>query len=122
MCCSGIHLTKLPLLFCFVFLTQRARACVSMCACVCVSVCLCVCFSVSLSLCFFVSLSLTLSRFLCARLLRQTVKLEVKKEVRERILRELRVLHRCSSPHIVGFFGSFWHEGEIHILMEYMVG
>ena len=114
MCCSGIHLTKLPLLFCFVFLTQRARACVSMCACVCVSVCL--------FLCFFVSLSLALSRFLCARLLRQTVKLEVKKEVRERILRELRVLHRCSSPHIVGFFGSFWHEGEIHILMEYMVG
>ncbi|EGD72830.1 STE/STE7/MEK1 protein kinase [Salpingoeca rosetta] len=52
----------------------------------------------------------------------KTIRLEVKKEVRERILRELRVLHRCSSPHIVGFFGSFWHEGEIHILMEYMDG
>eukprot|EP01147_Barroeca_monosierra_P002687 gene2687-5577_t len=52
----------------------------------------------------------------------KTLRLEVKKEVRDRIIRELRVLHKCSSPHIVGFFGSFWHEGEIHILMEYMDG
>eukprot|EP00043_Microstomoeca_roanoka_P020315 m.244201 g.244201 ORF g.244201 m.244201 type:complete len:398 (+) comp17145_c1_seq2:260-1453(+) len=52
----------------------------------------------------------------------KTLRLEVKLEVRNRILRELRVLHKCSSPYIVGFYGSFWHEGEIHILMEYMDG
>ncbi|KAI9207405.1 kinase-like domain-containing protein [Polychytrium aggregatum] len=37
-----------------------------------------------------------------------------------RVLRELRILRKCQSPHIVKFFGSFVHEGEISICMEYM--
>lgn len=49
------------------------------------------------------------------------IHLEIKPEIRNRILRELTVLHRCSSPNIIGFYGSFWHEGDINILMEYMV-
>eukprot|EP00730_Choanoeca_flexa_P001327 TRINITY_DN10586_c0_g1_i5.p1 TRINITY_DN10586_c0_g1~~TRINITY_DN10586_c0_g1_i5.p1 ORF type:complete len:350 (+),score=56.93 TRINITY_DN10586_c0_g1_i5:52-1101(+) len=53
---------------------------------------------------------------------RKAIHLEIKPEVRNSILRELKVLHKCSSPHIIGFYGSFWHEGEINILMEYMDG
>jgi len=49
------------------------------------------------------------------------IHLEIKAEIRNRILRELKVLHKCSSPNIIGFYGSFWHEGDINILMEYMV-
>lgn len=49
------------------------------------------------------------------------IHLEIKPEIRNRILRELKVLHKCSSPNIIGFYGSFWHEGDINILMEYMV-
>jgi serine/threonine protein kinase len=52
---------------------------------------------------------------------RQMIHLELKPEIRERILRELKVLHKCSSPNIIGFYGSFWHDGDINILMEYMV-
>ncbi len=51
----------------------------------------------------------------------QMIHLEIKPEIRNRILRELTVLHKCSSPNIIGFYGSFWHEGDINILMEYMV-
>ena len=51
----------------------------------------------------------------------QMIHLELKPEIRERILRELKVLHKCSSPNIIGFYGSFWHDGDINILMEYMV-
>eukprot|EP00055_Hartaetosiga_balthica_P005890 m.17926 g.17926 ORF g.17926 m.17926 type:complete len:411 (-) comp4861_c0_seq2:126-1358(-) len=48
------------------------------------------------------------------------IRLEVRPEVRNRILRELQILHDCNSPAIVGFFGSFWSDGEIHMLLEYM--
>ncbi|EDQ89916.1 uncharacterized protein MONBRDRAFT_18821 [Monosiga brevicollis MX1] len=53
---------------------------------------------------------------------RKSIHLEIRPEVRNQILRELRILHKCSSPHIIGFYGSFWHDGEINILMEYMDG
>ena len=36
-------------------------------------------------------------------------------------MRELKVLHECNSPYIVGFYGAFYNDGEISICMEYMV-
>lgn len=53
---------------------------------------------------------------------RKMIHLEIKPRIREQILRELRVLHECNSPEIVGFFGSFYADGEINLLMEYMDG
>ena len=32
----------------------------------------------------------------------------------------LQVLHECNSPFIVGFYGSFYSDGDINLLMEYM--
>ena len=52
---------------------------------------------------------------------RKLIHLEVKPAVRNQIMRELKVLHECNSPHIVGFFGAFLGDGEINICMEYMV-
>jgi hypothetical protein len=51
---------------------------------------------------------------------RKVVHLEIKPAIRQQIVLELRVLHNCRSPQIVGFYGSFCHDGEIHILTEYM--
>lgn len=51
----------------------------------------------------------------------QMIRLEVKPVIRSQIIRELKVLHECNSPHIVGFYGAFYNEGEINICMEYMV-
>ena len=45
----------------------------------------------------------------------------MKPTIRNQIIRELRVLHECNSPHIVGFYGAFCSDGEINICMEYMV-
>lgn len=45
----------------------------------------------------------------------------MKPQIRNQIIRELKVLHECNSPHIVGFYGAFYSEGEINICMEYMV-
>ncbi|CAF3375526.1 unnamed protein product [Rotaria socialis] len=47
--------------------------------------------------------------------------LEVKPAVKNQIVRELKVLDRCNSPYIVGFYGTFAAEGQINICMEYMV-
>ncbi|CAF5144071.1 unnamed protein product, partial [Rotaria magnacalcarata] len=46
--------------------------------------------------------------------------LEVKPAVKNQIVRELKVLDRCNSPYIVGFYGTFAAEGQINICMEYM--
>lgn len=51
----------------------------------------------------------------------QFIHLEVKPAIRNQIMRELKVLHECNSPYIVGFYGAFYSEGEISICMEYMV-
>ena len=51
----------------------------------------------------------------------QLIHLEIKPAARNQILRELKVLHKCNSPYIVGFYGSFYGDGEISICMEYMV-
>lgn len=53
---------------------------------------------------------------------RKMIHLEIKPAVRNQIIRELKVLHECNSPYIVGFFGAFYSDGEISICMEYMDG
>ncbi|CAG0891624.1 unnamed protein product [Darwinula stevensoni] len=53
---------------------------------------------------------------------RKLIHLEVKPAIRCQIIRELKVLHECNSPHIVGFYGAFYSDGEISICMEYMDG
>ena len=49
------------------------------------------------------------------------IHLEVKPAIILQILRELKILHSCNSPYIVGFWGAFQAENEINICMEYMV-
>lgn len=51
---------------------------------------------------------------------RKLIHLEVKPAVKKQIIRELKVLHECNFPHIVGFYGAFYTDGEISICMEYM--
>ncbi|KAI8489211.1 dual specificity mitogen-activated protein kinase kinase 1-like isoform X1 [Branchiostoma floridae x Branchiostoma belcheri] len=53
---------------------------------------------------------------------RKLIHLEIKPAIRNQIIRELKVLHECNSPHIVGFYGAFYSDGEISICMEYMDG
>ncbi|XP_075257631.1 dual specificity mitogen-activated protein kinase kinase 1-like [Convolutriloba macropyga] len=53
---------------------------------------------------------------------RKMIHLEVKPAVILQILRELKILHSCNSPYIVGFWGAFQAENEINICMEYMNG
>ncbi|OQR73725.1 dual specificity mitogen-activated protein kinase kinase 1-like [Tropilaelaps mercedesae] len=53
---------------------------------------------------------------------RKMIHLEVKPAIRNQIIRELKVLDECNSPHIVGFYGSFYSDGEINVCMEYMDG
>ncbi|XP_014672551.1 PREDICTED: dual specificity mitogen-activated protein kinase kinase 1-like [Priapulus caudatus] len=53
---------------------------------------------------------------------RKLIHLEVKPAIRNQIFRELKVLHECNSPHIVGFYAAFYSDGEISICMEYMDG
>ena len=52
----------------------------------------------------------------------QLIHLEIKPAIRNQIIRELKVLHDCNSPYIVGFYGAFYCDGEISICMEHMVG
>ncbi|KAH8397818.1 hypothetical protein KR222_002768 [Zaprionus bogoriensis] len=61
----------------------------------------------------------TLTHLIMARKL---IHLEVKPAIKKQILRELKVLHECNFPHIVGFYGAFYSDGEISICMEYMDG
>ncbi len=49
------------------------------------------------------------------------IMLDIKPAVRNQIMRELKVLHECNSPYIVGFFGSFCVNNEISICMQHMV-
>ncbi|CAF3011185.1 unnamed protein product [Rotaria socialis] len=53
---------------------------------------------------------------------RKGIYLEIKPAVKNQIVRELKVLDRCNSPYIVGFYGTFAAEGQINICMEYMDG
>ena len=49
---------------------------------------------------------------------RKMIHLEVKPAIKKQICRELKVLHECNFPHIVGFYGAFYSDGEISICME----
>lgn len=51
---------------------------------------------------------------------KKTIRVDTQPQIKQRILRELRILHDCNSPYIVSFYGAFMHEGEICICMEYM--
>ena len=51
----------------------------------------------------------------------QMIMLDIKPAVRNQIMRELKVLHECNSPKIVGFYGNFCLNNEISICMEHMV-
>lgn len=53
---------------------------------------------------------------------RKLIRLEIKPAIRNQIMRELKVLHECNSPYIVGFYGAFYNDGEISMCMEYMDG
>lgn len=53
---------------------------------------------------------------------RKLIHLEIKPLIRNQIIRELKVLHECNSPYIVGYYGAFYSDGEISICMEYMDG
>jgi serine/threonine protein kinase len=41
-------------------------------------------------------------------ILLQLIHLEVKPAIKKQILRELKILHECNSPHIVGYYGAFY--------------
>lgn len=53
---------------------------------------------------------------------RKLIHLEVKQAIRKQIETELKILHDCNFPHIVGFYGTFSSHSEISICMEYMDG
>lgn len=50
---------------------------------------------------------------------RKTVHLEAKEVIQSQIMRELRIMHECDSPFIIEFYGTFMHEGNVVICMEY---
>ncbi|KAF2084297.1 MAP kinase [Saccharata proteae CBS 121410] len=52
---------------------------------------------------------------------RKVIHVEAKSEVRKRIVRELRIMHDCSCPYIVAFYGAFQNDaGDVIMCMEYM--
>ncbi|GME68795.1 unnamed protein product [[Candida] boidinii] len=51
---------------------------------------------------------------------RKIIHLETKEVIQSQIIRELRIMHECDSPFITGFYGSFLHEGDVVICMEYI--
>ena len=56
-----------------------------------------------------------------AELCVQMIMLDIKPVVRNQIMRELKVLHECASPYIVGYYGNFCLNNEISICMQHMV-
>lgn len=50
---------------------------------------------------------------------RKIVHLEAKEVIQSQIMRELRIMHECDSPFIIEFYGTFMHEGNVVICMEY---
>ncbi|CAB4063526.1 MAP2K1 [Lepeophtheirus salmonis] len=53
---------------------------------------------------------------------KKMIHLEVKPATKKQIITELKILHKCNSPYIVGFYGAYHSDGEINICMEYMDG
>lgn len=56
-----------------------------------------------------------------AEKLHQVIHVEAKKDIRKQIVRELHIMHDCTSPNIVTFYGAFLHNsGDVIMCMEYM--
>lgn len=53
---------------------------------------------------------------------KKMIHLEVKPAIKKNIITELKILHECNSPYIVGFYGAYQSDGEINMVMEYMDG
>ncbi|ORY86368.1 kinase-like domain-containing protein [Protomyces lactucae-debilis] len=51
---------------------------------------------------------------------KKVIKIEAKPQVRRSILRELQIMHDCNSPCIIGFYGAYINDNDIHVCMEYM--
>ncbi|ODV97526.1 hypothetical protein PACTADRAFT_36876 [Pachysolen tannophilus NRRL Y-2460] len=51
---------------------------------------------------------------------RKIIHIETKQMVQTQIIRELRIMHECDSPYIIGFYGSFINESDVVICMEYV--
>lgn len=51
---------------------------------------------------------------------KKVIKIEAKSEARRRILRELQIMHDCNSTYIVGFYGVYINDNDIHVCMENM--
>ncbi|KAK1593358.1 kinase-like domain-containing protein [Colletotrichum navitas] len=52
---------------------------------------------------------------------RKVIHVEAKKEMRKRIVRELQIMHGCSSEYIVNFYGAFLNDhNDVIMCMEYM--
>jgi len=56
------------------------------------------------------------------RIARKKILMDVKPAIRKQIVTELKILHECNSPYIVGYFGAYQCDGEINVFMEYMDG
>lgn len=51
----------------------------------------------------------------------KVIHVEANSRVRKQIVRELQIMHECSSPNIVTFYGAFLHSsGDVIMCMEYM--
>ena len=51
----------------------------------------------------------------------QVIHVEAKEKVRKQIVRELHIMHDCTSPNIVTFYGAFLsNSGDVIMCMEYM--
>lgn len=53
---------------------------------------------------------------------KKMIHLEVKPDIQKQIITELKILHECNSPYIVGFYGAYISDFEINMVMEYMDG
>ncbi|KAL2045261.1 hypothetical protein N7G274_002344 [Stereocaulon virgatum] len=52
---------------------------------------------------------------------KKVIHVEANSRVRKQIVRELQIMHECSSPNIVTFYGAFLHSsGDVIMCMEYM--
>lgn len=51
---------------------------------------------------------------------KKVIKIEAKPEARRRILRELQIMHDCNSSYIVGFYGAYINDNDVHVCMEQM--
>lgn len=50
------------------------------------------------------------------------IRLELDEAKFTTILKELIILHECSSPYIIDFYGAFFQEGAVYMCIEYMDG